>query len=177
MARILVATFVLLTFGLVLVSCGDGDTEVGETAGEEAEEETDETSEEKTEEVVEEPGSGFTAGDTVWSTYYDPEYITALTWEQTKVVSVEGDRITVEFLGFLNEGEQETRHADWIYPYVESFSPDKALVGATVVVEPPGTSFVAYPGVIKEIAEGTYTVEYEVDGVPHTDEFTLEELH
>ncbi len=168
MARILVATFVLLTLGLVFVSCGEGDTE----AGEEAEEETVET-----EEVVGEPGSGFAAGDTVWATYYDPEYITALTWEQTRVVSVDGDQITVEFLGFLNEGEQETRHVDWVYPYVESFDPLEAVVGATVVIEPPGTSFVAYHGVIKEAGDGVYVVAYEIDGIPHTDEFALEELH
>jgi len=51
------------------------------------------------------------------------------------------------------------------------------VVCATVVIEPPGTSFVAYPGVIKEVGDGVYVVAYETDGIPHTDEFVLEELH
>lgn len=167
MKKVRIALIPLLALGFGLLSCGgETETEEGTTA---------ESSEEEV--VAEEPEAAFAVGDTVWATYFDPEYVTALTWEKTEVVAVEGDLVTVEFQGYLNEGEQATRDLGWIYPYVEVWEPDEAVPDTTVVVEPPGTSFVAYPGVIEKIEEGTYTVGYEIDGIPHTDEFTLEELH
>jgi len=163
MVRIHIAFLIALGLCLAFASCGGEKTD-GETARGEA--------------VVEEtPAPANAVGDTVWATYFDPRYVTALTWEKTTVVAVGGDTVTVEFQGFLNEGEQATRGVDWVYPYVEAWKPGEVVLGATVVVEPPGTSFVAYPGVIEKVKEGTYTVGYEVDGVPHADDFTLAELH
>jgi hypothetical protein len=164
LAKIHIALSVVLGLCLAFASCGEQEKPAGETAGEETA-------------VEETPAPAYAVGDTVWATYYDPEYVTALTWEQATVVAVEGDTVTVEFHGFLNEGEQETRGVDWLYPYVEAWKPEKAVPGTTVVVEPPDTCFVAYPGVIQGVEEGIYTVAYEVDAVPHTDDFTLAELH
>ena|GEM_PF-6947849 len=165
MVKIHIALLVALGLCLTFTSCGEQEKPEGETAGGEAsvEEET--------------PAPPYAVGDTVWATYYDPEYVTALTWEKATVVAVEGDAVTVEFHGFLNEGEQATRGLGWIYDYVEVWKPDEAVPGTTVVVEPPDTSFVAYPGVIQGVGEGAYAVEYEVDGIPHTDDFALAELH
>ncbi|MCX7022661.1 MAG: hypothetical protein NTW26_10400 [bacterium] len=163
MVRIHLALFTALGLCLALASCGGEKTDEENAQGEAAIEET--------------PAPSYAVGDTVWATYFDPRYVTALNWEKTTVVAFEGDTVTVEFQGFLNEGERDTRGVDWIYPYVEVWKPEKAVPGATVVVEPPGTSFVAYPGVIQGVKEGTYTVGYEVDGVPHTDDFALAKLH
>ncbi|OGD75441.1 MAG: hypothetical protein A2Y64_07460 [Candidatus Coatesbacteria bacterium RBG_13_66_14] len=162
--KIRVALSIALGLCLTLASCGEEEKPEGETAPEETA-------------VEETPAPAYAVGETVWATYFDPQYVTALTWEKTTVIAVEGDAVTVEFHGFLNEGEQATRGVEWIHPYVEVWKPEKAVLGATVVVEPPGTSFVAYPGVIEKIEEGTYTVGYEVDGVPHADGYTLAELH
>jgi hypothetical protein len=155
----------LITLGLclTLVACG-GEKPADENAA-------DETA------VEEATAPVYAVGDTVWATYYDPQYVTALTWEQATVVAVEEDAVTVEFHGFLNEGEQATRGLGWIYPYVEAWKSDEAVPDTTVVVEPPDTCFIAYPGVIQKVENGTYTVAYEVDGVPHTDDFALSELH
>jgi hypothetical protein len=156
----------LIALGLCLafVACGEEEKPEAETPAEEVA-------------VEETPEPPYAVGDTVWATYYDPEYVTALTWEQATVVAVGEDAVTVEFHGFLNEGEQATRGLGWVYPYVEAWKADEAVPGTTVVVEPPDTSFVAYPGVIEKVADGTYTVAYEVDGIPHSDDFTLAELH
>jgi len=158
-----IALLIALGLCLAFASCEEERTDGEATEGEATVEET--------------PAPAYAVGDTVWATYYDPRYVTALTWEKTTVAAVEGDTVTVEFQGFLNDGEQDTRAVEWIYPYVEVWKPEKAILGATVVVEPPGTCFVAYPGVIQGVEEGIYTVGYEVDGIPHTDDFTLAELH
>jgi hypothetical protein len=167
--KIHIALLVVLGLCLAFAACGEQEKPEGETAG-------DETVGGETA-VEETPAPAYAVGDTVWATYYDPEYVTALNWEQATVVAVEGDTVTVEFQGFLNEGEQATRTVEWLYPYVEAWKPEKAVIGATVVVEPPDTCFIAYPGVIQSIKDGIYTVGYEVDGIPHTDDFALAELH
>jgi len=156
---------IILGLGLTFAACGE--------EGMQEDEPRDGTAPEGT--VVEE--ASYSVGDAVWATYFDPEYVSALTWEEATVVAVGEDSVTVEFHGFLNAGERATRGIDRVYPYVEVWRTEEAVPGATVVIEPPGASFVAYPGVIRGVREGAYAVDYEVDGVPHTDEFALEALH
>ncbi|MBD3399974.1 MAG: hypothetical protein GF399_06550 [Candidatus Coatesbacteria bacterium] len=174
MKKLLTALLLLLVL-LLPTACEDEET-AGEAADtEEAEEDVENGGEEN---AVAEDEAPFAVGDTVWATYYNPEQVSALTWEKTEVLEVGEETVTVEFGGFLNEGETDERAFEWVYPYVEAWSPDEVEVGTTVVVNPEGFSDdVNYPGEVTAIEDGMYTVAWETDGAPRDAEFTLEELH
>lgn len=172
-------TVLLLLLVLLLPTACDDEETAGEAEDtEEAVENDGEESAAAEEEAVEEDEAPFAVGDTVWATYYNPEQVSALTWEKTEVLEVGEETVTVEFGGFLNEGETDERAFEWVYPYVEAWSPDEVEVGTTVVVNPEGFSdSVNYPGEVTAVEDGMYTVAWESDGAPQEAEFALEDLH
>lgn len=168
------ALLLLLLLVVFIPACDDeAPAGNGEAAGEE-------TAESAAGEVEEEPepAAPSAVGDTVWATYYDPEYITSLSWESAKVVEVGEETVTVEFQGFLNEGETDERAFEWVYPYVEAWEADDVKLGTTVVVNPEGFSdSVNYPGEVTAIEMDQYTVAYTMGGEDKEENFTLDELH
>lgn len=176
MKRNHLALLLLLLLVVFIPAC---DEEAPAENGEAAETGTESDAADEGAEVVdEEPAAPFAVGDTVWATYYDPEYITSLSWESAEVIEVGEETVTVEFQGFLNEGETDERAFEWVYPYVEAWEADDVKLGTTVVVNPEGFSdSVNYPGEVTAIEMDQYTVAYTMGEEDKEENFTLDELH
>jgi FKBP-type peptidyl-prolyl cis-trans isomerase 2 len=112
-------------------------------------------------------------GDMVYAQWWEGE---GHSWEEAKVVAIEGDEVTIEWKDTWAKGD-ETQVAKHIRKVVKRLPLEakKVKEGMTVLVEPPDYADL-YKGTVTKIEGDRYTVDFKSGDVMITREVGIEAL-